>query len=322
MNHPMLFDGNVWRELRTGRGTALNACPPSWGPGPPWGQLGPETTMQDTGAGTCGNFELGGGMHRVYLKLTTHKILIWMFTRTRSGGVTTEHNYCGAFDRVYRGPFNRIALGVGPGCELNDKAVQGDSYECKPGGTPKRCLTYSETSKDGFWRVHADSMVLLDGVLVRDTPEGACCRPDGTCEVMLESDCTTANGVFRGPNTSCTPGICDGACCQPLNQCTDTAYGSCPGDFRGVGTSCALDGCPCPTPWADVDEDEDVDLDDFGYFQKCFNPAQIPDGCACYDRDQSGGIDLDDFTKFTSCAKGSNVPLTPAEISDCDAPIP
>ncbi len=318
MNHPMLFDGNVWRELRAGRGTALAECPPSWGPGPE--ELGgPETTMQDTGAGSCGDFTLGGGTHKVYLKLTTNRILIWMWTRSRSGGVTTEYNYCGAFDRVYKGPFNRVALGVGPGCELQDKAAQGDAYTCKAGGTPKRCLTYSNTNYNGYWRTNCDSMSLLDGVLVQNSNVGGCCLPDGTCQSLTQSECETAGGIYRGAGTICGGSLCTGACCLPMSTCTETNDGSCAGTFRGIGTRCSdVPGCPCPAPWADYDGDEDVDLDDFGRFQQCFTGPGVQAGtaCRCYDRNDAtgapggdGDVDLDDFAWFRNCATGPNLPL-------------
>ncbi len=321
MNHPMLFDGNVWRELRNGRGTALAECPPSWGPGDPK-LAGPETMMQDSGTGSCGDFSLGGGSHMVYLKLTTNRILIWMRTKNSDD---SPNDYCGAFDRVYKGAFNRVAVGVGPGCELQDKATQGDSYSCKVGGTPKRCLTYASNTTDGpspqytdgYWRTQLDSMSLLDGVLVHHTYEGACCMSNGSCTIMLDTACATAGGSFMGAGTFCD--ACNGACCQPRGVCTETTVNACPGIFHGYGSQCGTDDrlC-CPTPFADWDQDHDMDVDDFGILQKCLTigGGQISAGCICFDHNDDGQIDQTDLESFLDCATGPAV-VTESPIPGC-----
>ena len=33
---------------------------------------------------------------------------------------------------------------------------------------------------------------------------GACCQPNGTCNVMVESECDGLNGIWRGPETNCS----------------------------------------------------------------------------------------------------------------------
>ncbi len=290
MNHPMFFDGNVWRELRAGRGNELTECPPSWVYSPPEVE-GYEASMQDSGGGSCGDFTLGGGSHRVYLKLTTNKVLIWMSTQRRSGGVTVYYDYCGAFDRVYKGPFNRVAVGVGPGCELQDKAAEGDSYTCKVGGTPTRCLTYSSSKTisgvptDGYWRTNLDAMVLLDGVLVENANAGACCKPDGECVIATQGECTLLDGIYYGANTLCENYQC------------------------------------CPRPFADADADGDVDQDDFGTFQTCYTGAPtsgVPAGCECLNHNGDQGIDGSDFAEFDKCYTGANVPWSQALAPQCD----
>lgn len=46
---------------------------------------------------------------------------------------------------------------------------------------------------------------------------GACCYPDGTCVVTLESECTGVGPVFQGKGTTCSPNPCgcttDDDCC-------------------------------------------------------------------------------------------------------------
>jgi hypothetical protein len=269
MNHLVLFDGNKWRELRTGRGTALTQCPPQWPAAPD----GPELNMQDSGSGQCGNFPLVGGDHKVYMKLTTNKILVHM-----GNGLG---DYCGAFDRVYKGPFNRVSLGVGQGCELQDK-TQGDVYTCKSGGTPKQCLTYS-TGFTGWWRTQFDSMNLLGGILVQNANEGACCKTDGVCmNGTTQAVCTAQHGQWHGPNSLCSQYQC------------------------------------CPMPFADVDHDGDVDQDDFGDFQLCYNgDGAVPTGCACFDRNNDSKVNATDFTSFGNCWTGPNVPWTQAVTPSC-----
>jgi len=53
---------------------------------------------------------------------------------------------------------------------------------------------------------------------------GACCHADGSCDVLLEDDCSAAGGTYQGDGTTCDPN-------------------------------------PCPQP-GDLDGDGDVDFDD------------------------------------------------------------
>jgi len=209
-----------------------------------------------------------------------------MSTQRKSGGVTTTYDYCGAFDRVYKGPFNRVSVGVGPGCELKDKATQGDEYACKPGGTPTQCLTYADATTDdtvpnytdGYWRVQLDAMSLLDGMLVQVTDEGSCCRTDGTCDITTFDNCTS------------------------------------PDIFHSGDTTCEMSRC-CPQPFANSDAasgDTDVDLVDFGAFQRCYTGLNggVLDGCACFNKDGDNDVDDADFDEFQKCWSGPNVPYS------------
>lgn len=81
---------------------------------------------------------------------------------------------------------------------------------------------------------------------------GACCFPDGYCELVLPQDCV---GIYWGDGTVCEPNPCPqpGACCQGDGDCymsTITAPGDCvAGDFYwGDNTDC--DPNPCPQPGA------------------------------------------------------------------------
>ena len=285
-DHMMLFDGNKWRELRSGRGLGLATCPPAWGTSGPEGQM-------TAGTGSSGDFSLNGGSNRIYLKLTSSQILIWMskgpyldrYDTTASGQQT---HYCGAFPRVYTGPFNRISFGVAPGCELDSA-----SYVCKTGGTPKRCIRYSQKKlsdngpggADGYNRTMFDNCLLLDGIVVNSTsPDlGACCvrtgANAGTCsENKTSAECTALGGIWHGMGSTC-------------------------GDFK----------C-CPLPFADKNGDGAVDQNDFGALQVCYtgDAGGVPTGCACFDTNNDGAVNGTDVTAFLNCWTGPNVPWTAA----------
>ncbi len=40
-------------------------------------------------------------------------------------------------------------------------------------------------------------------------PVGACCLPDGLCQVMLAASCAEAGGTWLGPGTGCDPNPCE-----------------------------------------------------------------------------------------------------------------
>ncbi|MDM7917215.1 MAG: hypothetical protein ACE15D_03540 [Candidatus Eisenbacteria bacterium] len=78
--------------------------------------------------------------------------------------------------------------------------------------------------------------------------EGACCYPDGSCEVLLEEQCTGVwvEGVTCDPNPCEQPQACcfvDGSC-QELLQADCDAQGGVP---MGQGTNC--DPSPCGPPY-------------------------------------------------------------------------
>ena len=81
-------------------------------------------------------------------------------------------------------------------------------------------------------------------------PDGACCFPDGTCEITTEADC---GGVYQGDDTVCDPNPCPdtitGACCFPDGTCQELNDADCAtngGIYQGDGTVC--DPNPCAAP--------------------------------------------------------------------------
>jgi alpha-tubulin suppressor-like RCC1 family protein len=88
------------------------------------------------------------------------------------------------------------------------------------------------------------------GSLVSST--GACCFPDGHCEVLAPADCNTGGGTYQG-DPSCAPDTCPqpGACCFADGHCemsTVTAPGDCApgGTYLGDDTVCESNVCPQP----------------------------------------------------------------------------
>lgn len=81
---------------------------------------------------------------------------------------------------------------------------------------------------------------------------GACCKPDGTCDLLTLAECEALNGLYRGDNTSCLDANCPepvGACCFSPSGCLNMTEGDCGvagGTWLGPGTACAP-GNQCPT---------------------------------------------------------------------------
>ncbi|MCG8409587.1 MAG: CHRD domain-containing protein [Phycisphaerales bacterium] len=87
---------------------------------------------------------------------------------------------------------------------------------------------------------------------------GACCLPDGSCALLLESDCLSQCGSFQGVLVTCAETTCvspaTGACCieQPGQEplCVENTQCECElllsGTYQGDNTDCTT-GCPLPT---------------------------------------------------------------------------
>jgi hypothetical protein len=62
----------------------------------------------------------------------------------------------------------------------------------------------------------------LDWSITCPPPTGACCFPDGSCQVLAEVDCVGLGGIWYGPTVGCDPNPCPPpvfACCFPGGQC-------------------------------------------------------------------------------------------------------
>lgn len=275
-DHWAVFDGNKWREIRSGRYQGLSEEQPAW----------PRDEHMQPGTGTCGKFAIGAGINVVYMKFITNSVLIYV----RNTDVNPNHHWGAVIPRVYKGPFNRIRWGGGKGCELQRDPNDPTRYECKPDGTPYQCLTYSKNSPEGYRRTEMDTMAiyvgtvadynLADNLLYVDSIRGACCRSDGDCEFTDQVSCQTAGGRWDG-----------------------------------VGTTCEAIRC-CPVQHGDTDKDGDVDMADFAVLQQCFStPGMIKNDdprCRCLDSELDGDVDMDDAVRFAECARGAELPADPA----------
>lgn len=77
---------------------------------------------------------------------------------------------------------------------------------------------------------------------------GACCLPNGTCqEGVTQGTCTSLQGTFQGPNSTCAGANCQpmGACCVGGNcsQMTQAQCSAASGQFQGVGVPCRGNTC-------------------------------------------------------------------------------
>ena len=82
--------------------------------------------------------------------------------------------------------------------------------------------------------------------------DGACCFPDGSCQVQRRRNCERDGGTYLGDGVSCAGNPCapaSGACCfidQPAPFCAESTADDCAafgGIYLGDGSSC---DDPCP----------------------------------------------------------------------------
>jgi hypothetical protein len=99
------------------------------------------------------------------------------------------------------------------------------------------------------WPAEGGAMgFFMDGIAVYPVTPGACCLSDGTCEVMVETEC---DGEFHF-DTTCDPTPCSnplGACCFTDGICLPVLEAEClasGGDWLGGGTDCNPNLCPQP----------------------------------------------------------------------------
>ena len=278
VDHFAVFNGNVWRQLRSGRYTALATLS-----SPPY-----NSSSMVVGTGGCGNFSFANttasaNIYLIAIKLTTDYIMIYV--KAPDNTVSTA-----AVPRVYTGPFDTVSIGVPPGCELSSSLDAQGQFVCKSGGTPKQCLTYSTTFANGYNRVDFDSMLVYEGDLTYwdNTDTGACCvhtgANAGTCSITTQSACPASPA----------------------------------GTWHGAGSTCSqFQCCPLPFADADHDGDVDQDDFGAMQVCYTGDSGGVPTGCACFDTNSDGSVNHTDVTGFLNCWTGPNVPWTAALTPSC-----
>ncbi len=83
-----------------------------------------------------------------------------------------------------------------------------------------------------------------DTSIRRPSGPGACCHPDGSCDIQTQSACSASGGAYQGQGTTCEDVDCThtGACCYDT-VCRIQRADDCTGTYQGDGTGC--DPNPC-----------------------------------------------------------------------------
>jgi hypothetical protein len=145
---------------------------------------------------------------------------------------------CNAFPATDLGP-----LASPPGNWISAIACP---LSCVPGGGWTRfseLVSGCTPSGDWILRARWQPVACAPGI-------GACCLPNGTCEVMATSNCTAQNGTYQGDGSDCASANCPqptGACCFSSGSCLNFTQANCTianGTWLGAGTQCNAGACP------------------------------------------------------------------------------
>ena len=123
------------------------------------------------------------------------------------------------------------------------RAIDCGPFGCRAGWSRFNQLGACEPSGDWVMRMTWSSADCQPGI-------GACCLPDGSCQMLIETDCTSLGGSFQGDGTDCGSTNCaqaPQACCFPATGgCLDLTPDDCVlanGIPGGTGTTCATHIC-------------------------------------------------------------------------------
>lgn len=165
--------------------------------------------------------------------------------------------------RRYLGPFNKIAMGIAPGCEL-DPATGA----CKAGTVRDQHAWWWDDAT-----CHWVDRVIVYGGVGNLTP-GACCVRDDLCQSLTATACETANGRFHGSGVNCGSVEC---CPMPFADADHDGdvdlddFGrlqTClTGTARGVPPGC---GC------FERNNNHGIDAGDIAAFMECVTGSNVP----------------------------------------------
>ncbi|MBL8878819.1 MAG: immunoglobulin domain-containing protein [Phycisphaerales bacterium] len=118
---------------------------------------------------------------------------------------------------------------------------------CGPFGCPANGGWARFSTLPGFCRPSGDWVMRATWHPINCQPGvGACCKTDGTCEILLQDGCNLIGGTYRGDGSTCETANCPqptGACCfAETGGCVDLTEEVCGlagGVYRGNGTACA-----------------------------------------------------------------------------------
>ncbi len=267
--HLVFFDGLQWWTLKSNRPTTGggDVVPLNGGPMPP-----------PQGIKVPGDFGLVNKVNavRMTVKSTTVRVELEAVQFATVGSTEYKYNvsHWQEIPRQYLGPFNRLSLGTGKGCELDPVTGQ-----CKATSQPG-CLWANVQGGNH----DMDSILLTGQNLTRI--EGACCVPDAGCANLSESECVAGGGTYLGDGTVCA--TAGGACC-PVPFADRDRDGDVDANDFGAFQRCYTgphggvpDDCLCYNRNAD----DGIDGDDFAKFANCatgadvpFDPQNPPPGC-------------------------------------------
>jgi hypothetical protein len=93
--------------------------------------------------------------------------------------------------------------------------------------------------------------VAMTGIQAGATSDnaGACCKPDGTCGMLIQSDCANAGGSWTSVGTPCANASCATRCCLGDGTCQMLAPSACAA-AGGVSTARATCSAACSQPGA------------------------------------------------------------------------
>jgi len=236
--HACMFDGLKWQDLRA------NAYP---------------------GNGEDFNNDGRSAVYQMWVRTTHFDLQLDSFVGPDDN--QTPQQSTATIPRQYFGPFNRIAMGTGPGCK-----VDPTTGECITGYS---CWDYPivwPASRVMWHNYGYDNVVLIDGELVSTV--GACCLNDGSCEDLTEADCLAQDGHYQGAGTTCDTTTC---CPYPFANVDDDDdvdqddFGRFQICFTNVGGG-VPPGCEC----FNRDGNSDIDGADFEAFSKCWSGPNVP----------------------------------------------
>ncbi|MDX2146195.1 MAG: hypothetical protein SFZ23_01635 [Planctomycetota bacterium] len=123
---------------------------------------------------------------------------------------------------------------------------------CGPFGCPANGGWSRFSNLASFCRPTGDWVARATWSPVTCVDAGACCLPNGTCQILSSSDCQTQGGTYRGSGTECATANCPtptGACCFSNGFCIVLTEANCVGSqgtWLGANTQCGANNT-CPT---------------------------------------------------------------------------